>query len=100
MGVLLDKEPDFATPAVDNNPKPFSLYVDKYKTVVAILSIKVNEKDDCLLDIEFDHSIDAPQDEVADEVGRLIIKKLETNIALLDKAVMVKDDEKVVGESV
>ena len=99
MGVLLDKEP-VPTSAPVEKQKSFSLYVDKYKTVVAILSVKVNEKDDCLLDIEFDHSIAAPHEEISAEVGRLIIEKLESSFGLLGKSVMVKKNEEVDGESV
>ncbi len=99
MGILLDKEPDMTPVVEDKGPKPFSLYVDKYKTVVAITSLKVSETDETMLEIEFDHSIDAPHEEVQAEVGRLIIEKLEGGIALLQKSDLVIEDEKTDGES-
>ena len=83
MGILFDKE----VPAdVIEKGKPFTLFLEKYKGVVVVNSLKVNEADDCVLDIEFDHSIEAPESEVADEVGRLIIKALEDGIKGLEKS--------------
>lgn len=57
--------------------KPFTMVLDKYKSVVIVNSIDVDEVDECLLIIDFDHDIDAPQEEVADELGRIILERLE-----------------------
>jgi len=99
MGILFDKEPEISS-VEDDKTKAFSLYVDKYKTMVAITSLKVSETDETLLEIEFDHNIDAPHDEVQAEVGRVIIERLESGIALLQQSDLVVEDEKVDGEPV
>jgi hypothetical protein len=100
MGILFDKEPESSSVIEKEGPKPFSIYIEKYKTVVAITSLKVSDTDDSMLEIEFDHSIDAPSDEVQEEVGRIIIKKLEDSISQLEKTDLVMENEKIDGESV
>jgi hypothetical protein len=101
MGILLDKKPDLSPPVVeDKGPKPFPIFLEKYKSMVAITSLKVSETDETLLEIEFDHNIDAPHDEVQAEVGRVIIERLESGIALLQQSDLVVEDEKVDGEPV
>ena len=79
MGILFDKAPP---PDVEEKKdKPFTLVLEKYKKVVVVNSIKVDDEDDCLLHIEFDHDItEAPEGEVADEVGRIILDKLQESL--------------------
>lgn len=79
MGILFDKSPE---PEVEEKKdKPFTLVLEKYKKVVVVNSIKVDDDDECVLHIEFDHDItDAPEGEVADEVGRIILEKLEESL--------------------
>jgi hypothetical protein len=91
MGILFDKE--VPTDVEEKKAKPFTLFLEKYKGVVVIHSLKVNEADDCVLDIEFDHDIDAPQEEVQEEVGRVIIKALEDGIKGLEKSDLKVDTQ-------
>jgi hypothetical protein len=58
--------------------------LEKYKGVVLISKIQVDEKDESILHIEFDHDIEAPQNEVAEEVGRVILDKLSEYVDTLD----------------
>ena len=95
MGVLFEKQPVDNVVPEKEGVKPFVLYLEKYKSLVSVTSIKVNEQDDTMLDIEFDHSIDAPEDEVSAELGKLIIKKLEDGITSLgENNLFVAKDEK------
>ena len=79
MGILFDNPPQ-----EEKESNGFHLTLEKYKNVVFVKSIKVSEDDDCVLTVEFDHSIDAPEGEVADEVGRLILEKLEQGLGMMD----------------
>jgi hypothetical protein len=90
MGILFDKEVPVDVPE-DVKPKPFTLFLEKYKLPVIVSHLKVNEEDDCVLDIEFDHNIDAPQEEINEEVGKTIIKILEEHINVLEKSDLVAD---------
>lgn len=79
MGILFDNPPQ------EEKEKGFHLTLEKYKNVVFVKSIKVSEDDDCVLTVEFDHNIeDVPEGEVADEVGRLILEKLEQGLGMMD----------------
>jgi hypothetical protein len=93
MGILLDKQPDYTAPVVkEEKQKPFLLYLEKYKGMVTVTSLKVSDTDEAVLEIEFDHSIDAPQEDIQTEVGRLIIERLEDGIASLEKSNLVVEN--------
>lgn len=77
MGVLLDKEPP-----KEEKTGPLTLLLEKYKSVVVITSMKVSGENDEVLEFEFDHEIDAPEGEVADEVGRVIMEKLSERLGI------------------
>lgn len=75
--------------------RAFSLVLEKYKAVVIVNSIDVDPEDDCLLIIDYDHSIDAPADEVADELSKVLLLRLEEGVKGLDTAgVVVKREDK------
>lgn len=95
MGVLFEKQPVDNVVPEEKTEKAFHLYLEKFKGYVTVTSLKVNDQDDAMLDIEFDHKINAPEDEINAELGRLIIKKLEDGIASLDKnsLIVAKNEE-------
>lgn len=76
--------------------KPFVVVLEKYKSAVVVNSIDVSEDDDCLLTVDFNHDIDAPQDEVAEELGRVILQRLEEGVGYMsdNATVEVVDEEK------
>ena len=88
MGVLFDKE---VPVEVSEKNKPFTVFLEKYKMPVIVSSLKVNEQDDAVLDIEFTHDIEAPQNEVGEELGRVIIGILEDSIKNLEKSDLVAE---------
>jgi len=95
MGVLFDKNvSEMPDKKDDKDDKSFLVALKKYKSVVVVNSVKVDEDDDCLLQIDFSHDIDATNDEVADELGKVILEMLEESLKYpVDNAVVEKDKD-------
>ena len=94
MGVLFDK--DVSELPEKTADKSFVVALKKYKSVVVVNSVQVDEDDDCLLQIDFSHDIDASNDEVADELGKVILEMLEESLKYpVDNAVVEKDNKGV-----
>jgi hypothetical protein len=88
MGLLFDKDVE-EYQATDK--KPIVIVLEKYKAPVIISKIDVDDDDDANLQIEFSHDIDAPQDEIADELGKVIIEKIEKGLSFDMKGSVVDD---------
>jgi len=71
---------------------PFIIALEKYKGVAVVNSVRIDDTDDCLLNIDFDHDIEAPSDEVGAEVGKVIIGMLEKGLKLNPEDVVVEKD--------
>lgn len=77
MGILFEQE----VINDDDIKKPFIIVLEKYKKPVVINSINVSEDDECNLEIDFNHEIEGvSSDEIADELGRIILEKIETGL--------------------
>lgn len=96
MGLLDNKTPEEIESLNKDSVKPFTVVLEKYKSVVVVQSIKVNDKDDTMLDIEFDHNIEGvSQDEVGEELGKVLIHMIEEGLKIYtnSKTEVVKNDE-------
>lgn len=60
--------------------KPFVVVLEKFKSVVVVNHIDVDESDDCRLIIDFNHDIEADPKEVEAELGRVLLEKLEQGL--------------------
>jgi len=89
MSVLFDKEVE-EVEDVKQPSKPFTIVLEKYKAPVIITSLLVDDHDDTLLNIEFDHDIDAPQNEVSEELGRVLLAMLEESVKLFSNDLKVE----------
>lgn len=96
MGLLDSKTPEEIERLNKDSVKPFTVVLEKYKSVVAVQLIKVNDKDDSVLDVEFDHSIEGvSQEEVGEELGKVLINMIEEGLKIYtnSKTEVVKNDE-------